>query len=91
VKWDVVLLYLSLESELALSCSNGTLKLEKSALFRFLVLSQIPFESCLAWFAYAKYALNVLFINLISLALRVAKYYILNFIFFFNIMRIIAI
>ena len=81
----MTLLYLSLKFKLALSHSNNALKLEEFALFRSLILSRIPSESYPAWSAYARYALNVLFIDLIFSALCVIKYHALDFAFFFLI------
>ena len=77
----MALLYLSLKSKLASSCFNDALKLKESASFRSLILSQISSKSYPTRFAYVKYALNVLFINLILSTLRVAKYCVLNFTF----------
>jgi len=82
VKWDVASICLLLKSKSASSRSDNALKLKESALFRSLILSRIPFESCPARFAYARYALNVLSIGLIPSALHAAKYRALDFAFF---------
>ena len=82
VKWDMALIYSLLEFELALLRFNDALELKESALFRSLILSQILFKSYLIWFIYARYALNVLSINLIPSALHATKYRALDFTFF---------